>query len=106
MACLAFTQDTAGDVLGGPRLSSGDSKAAWLRHAVKLRLHADPILDDLYEPEQHEERIEFVTAAVYAKVHEELESALDNGHPQRMEQMLGPDWEATLEKYGIEIPEE
>lgn len=66
------------------------------------------ILTRLQSPqsEKHAKRTEFVTAAVYDKVQEEIESDVDFGHPHRMEQMLGPDWEETLEKCGIEIPEE
>jgi len=106
MARTTFTLEDEVDEMVESRLSYGDSKAAWLRHAVRLRLHCDPILDDLYEPYQHEERIEFVTAAVYETVREQIESAAEYGHPERMEAMLGPNWEETLKKYGVEIPEE
>ena len=57
------------------RLSYGDSKSAWLRHAVQLRLQNDPILDQLYEPDQYEERIKFVEKAVKEAVDRELNRA-------------------------------
>lgn len=50
------------------KLSYGDSKSEWLRHAVKMRLQVDPMLDELYESYQNEERIEFVEAAVREKI--------------------------------------
>lgn len=106
MAQTSFRLDDEVDMAVESRLSYGDTKSEWLRHAVKLRLHVDPILDDLYDSYQHEERVEFVTAAVYEKVHEELEKAIDDGHPQRMESMLGPEWRDVLDRYDIEFDEE
>lgn len=69
------------------QLSYGDTKAEWLRHAVKLRIQVDPVLDRLYEPSQHEERMEFVERAVIDAVNRELERAPKKGHEERMERM-------------------
>lgn len=49
-------------------LSYGDSKSEWLRHAIKMRMQVDPILDDVYESYQREERLELVEAAVRKEV--------------------------------------
>lgn len=69
------------------QLRYGDSKSAWIRHAIRLRLQVDPVLDRLYEPEQHEERMEFVERAVIDAVKRELERAPQKGHAERMERM-------------------
>lgn len=49
-------------------LSYGDNKSEWIRHAIRMRQHVDPILDDLYESYQREERLELVEKAVREKV--------------------------------------
>lgn len=49
-------------------LSYGDSKSEWIRHAIMLRRHIDPILDEVYESYQREERLELVEAAVRKEV--------------------------------------
>lgn len=49
-------------------LSYGDSKSEWLRHAIKMRMQVDPILDEIYESYQREERLELVEAAVRKEV--------------------------------------
>ncbi|WP_256402409.1 hypothetical protein [Halorubrum salinum] len=49
-------------------LSYGDSKSEWIRHAIKMRQHVDPILDEAYESYQREERLELVEAAVRKEV--------------------------------------
>jgi metal-responsive CopG/Arc/MetJ family transcriptional regulator len=49
-------------------LSYGDSKSEWLRHAIKMRMQVDPILDEIHESYQREERIELVEAAVRKEV--------------------------------------
>jgi Arc/MetJ-type ribon-helix-helix transcriptional regulator len=69
------------------QLSYGDSKSEWIRHAMRLRLQIDPVLDRLYEPEQHEERMEFVERAVIDAVNEELERQPVKGHDERMERL-------------------
>jgi len=51
-------------------LSYGDSKSQWVRHAIKMRQHVDPMLDELYESHQREERLQFVEKAVREKVDE------------------------------------
>jgi metal-responsive CopG/Arc/MetJ family transcriptional regulator len=49
-------------------LSYGDSRSEWIRHAIRMRLQVDPILDEVYESYQNEERIELVEAAVKKEV--------------------------------------
>ncbi|MCD2199074.1 hypothetical protein LPA44_04065 [Halobacterium sp. KA-4] len=87
MARPSFKLDDEIDRRVESRLSYGDSKSEWLRHAVKLRLQVDPVLDRLYEPSQHEERMEFVERAVIDAVNRELERAPKKGHEERMERM-------------------
>jgi len=60
-------------------LSYGDSKSEWIRHAIELRQHTDPILDELYESYQTDERLEIVEAAVREKVDEMKQDANRNG---------------------------
>lgn len=60
-------------------LSYGDSRSEWIRHAIELRLNVDPILDDLYESYQREERRDLVVAAVRKEV-ERRKSEIDNGN--------------------------
>lgn len=50
------------------QLSYGDSKSEWIRHSIKMRMHVDPILDEIYESYQREERLELVEAAVRKEV--------------------------------------
>lgn len=47
-------------------LSYGDSRSAWVRQAMRLKLAVDPILEDADLPEDEEERREFVVEAVEA----------------------------------------
>ena len=49
-------------------LSYGDSKSEWIRHAIKVRQHVDPILDEVYESYQRDERLRLVEAAVRKEV--------------------------------------
>ena len=49
-------------------LSYGDSKSEWIRHAIQMRQHVDPILDEVYESYQREERLQLVEAAVRKEV--------------------------------------
>lgn len=49
-------------------LSYGDSKSEWIRHAIKMRVQVDPILDEIYESYQRQERLELVEAAVKKEV--------------------------------------
>jgi len=51
-------------------LSYGDNKSEWIRQAIQMRQHVDPILDEVYESYQREERLELVEAAVREKVDE------------------------------------
>lgn len=51
-------------------LSYGDNKSEWIRHAIRMRQHVDPILDEVYESYQREERLELVEKAVREKVDE------------------------------------
>lgn len=52
------------------QLSYGDSKSEWIRHAIELRMHLDPILDEMYESYQREERLELAEKAIREKVDE------------------------------------
>ncbi|WP_115863361.1 hypothetical protein [Halorussus litoreus] len=51
-------------------LSYGDNKSEWIRHSIRMRQHVDPILDEVYESYQREERLELVEKAVREKVDE------------------------------------
>lgn len=63
-------------------LSYGDSKSEWIRQAILLRQHVDPILDDIFEPHQREERLDFVQGAVREKVDEwKQHRGQDSGYP-------------------------
>jgi len=87
MAKPSFQLDDEVDRQVENRLSYGDTKSEWLRHAVKLRLQTDPVLDRLYESYQHEERMEFVERAVIDAVNQELEREPVDGHEDRMSRM-------------------
>lgn len=50
------------------QLSYGDNRSAWIRYAIRLRFHTDPMLDELFEPDQTEKRLQFVEAAVRQEV--------------------------------------
>lgn len=52
------------------QLGYGDSKGEWMRYAIQMRMHVDPILDELYESYQNEERMQLVEKAVREKVDE------------------------------------
>lgn len=49
-------------------LSYGDSRSAWFEHAARMRLQVDPMLDELFEPDDVEKRMMFVEAAVRKEV--------------------------------------
>lgn len=61
------------------QLSYGDSKSEWIRHAIELRMHVDPILDEVYESYQREERLDLVEAAVRKEV-DRRKDEIDNGN--------------------------
>lgn len=50
------------------RLVPGQSKASWYRYAVQTVMNSDIMLDEMYEPYQHEERREFIEEAVREKI--------------------------------------
>jgi Arc/MetJ-type ribon-helix-helix transcriptional regulator len=56
-------------------LSYGDSKSEWIRHAIQLRQQVDPILDEVRESYQTDERLEIVECAVREKVDEMKQEA-------------------------------
>jgi metal-responsive CopG/Arc/MetJ family transcriptional regulator len=60
-------------------LSYGDSKAEWIRQAIRFRQHVDPILDEVYDNHQREKRLEFVEAAVKEKV-DRVKQEADKSH--------------------------
>ena len=71
MAMTSFEIEDEVNEMVESRLSYGDSKSEWYRHAVKMRLQVGPQLDELYESYQNEERIEFVEKAVQEKIERE-----------------------------------
>ena len=50
------------------RLYPGQNLSIWYRYAVESVMQVDPILDELYERHQYDERQEFIEAAVKEKV--------------------------------------
>lgn len=46
----------------------GQSKSSWYRYAVNTMIETDPILDELFEPYQFDERTEFIETAVRNEV--------------------------------------
>ena len=50
------------------RLSYGDNRSSWFQHAAEIRLQIDPMLDELFEPDDVEKRKMFVEAAVRKEV--------------------------------------
>lgn len=60
------------------QLSYGDSKSEWIRQAIKIRQDVDPVLDELYESYQREERRDLVVAAVRKEV-ERRKDEVGNG---------------------------
>ncbi|MFC7131643.1 MULTISPECIES: hypothetical protein [Salinibaculum] len=56
------------------RLVAGQSKASWYRYSVETIMACDILLDDLYEPYQHDERREFIEEAVAEKIEREKEN--------------------------------
>jgi len=87
MAQTSFRLEDEVDARIESNLSYGDSKADWLRAAVRMRLQVDPVLDRLYDSYQHEERMEFVERAVIDAVNRELERKPVDGHDDRMSRM-------------------
>lgn len=51
-------------------LSYGDSKSEWIRHAIRMRQHVNPILDEVNGSYQREERLGLIEVAVREKVDE------------------------------------
>jgi len=78
MARASFTLDDDLDDWVESRLVAGQAKAVWYRYAVQTTMQCDPILDELYERYQYEERQEFIEAAVKEKV-EEVKKEADRG---------------------------
>ncbi|RYJ12758.1 hypothetical protein ELS19_01410 [Halogeometricum borinquense] len=50
------------------RLVAGQAKSVWYRYAVESTIQVDPILDELYEKYQYEERQELIESAVRKEV--------------------------------------
>jgi len=87
MARTTFTFDDDVNDRVESRLSYGQSKSAWIRAAVQLRIQVDPVLDRLYDSHQYEERMEFVERAVIDAVNRELKRRPVDGHEDRMSRM-------------------
>jgi metal-responsive CopG/Arc/MetJ family transcriptional regulator len=49
-------------------MAYGQSKSAWYRYAAETMMQCEPILDELYERYQYEERKELIEAAVKKEV--------------------------------------
>jgi Arc/MetJ-type ribon-helix-helix transcriptional regulator len=60
-------------------LSYGDSRSEWIRHAIEMRLQVDPILDEMYESYQREERMDLVVASVRKEV-DRRKQEIENGN--------------------------
>ncbi|AUV82078.1 hypothetical protein C2R22_10805 [Salinigranum rubrum] len=50
------------------RLIAGQNKSVWYRHAVETMMYIDPVLDEIYEPYQYDERQELIEAAIQKEV--------------------------------------
>ena len=57
------------------RLIQGQTKSVWYRYATRTAMQVDPILDELFEPYQYDERQELVEAAVRKEVDRRLSEA-------------------------------
>jgi hypothetical protein len=74
MAKASFIVDDDLDNQVENRLVAGQSKASWYRYAVQTVMSCDVLLDDIYEPYQHDEREEFIQEAVAEKIEREKEN--------------------------------
>jgi len=68
MAQTSFRLDDSLDAWVESRLISGQAKAVWYRYAVETMVQVDPIVDELYEPYQYDERQDLIEAAVKKEV--------------------------------------
>ena len=60
------------------QLSYGDSKAEWIRQAIRIRQTVDPVLDEIYENHQRQKREELIAYAVRKEV-DRRKREIDNG---------------------------
>lgn len=60
------------------RLIEGQAKSVWYRYSVETIMAVDPILDDIFERYQYEERRELIEAAVKKEV-DRRKAEVDNG---------------------------
>jgi len=70
MAKTSFTLDDDLDHWIESRLAYGQSKASFLRHSLQISKDVEPMLDEIYDRHQYEERRDFVMQAVSEKVEE------------------------------------
>ena len=87
MARTSFILPDEVDEAVEDRLTYGQSKASWYRYASETVIELEPILDELYDLHQFEERQEFVVAAVKRAVDEEMEMDEIRGHTRRIEDL-------------------
>ena len=71
-------------------LTYGDSKSEWIRKGIELRFAVQPHLNELYDLDDWDRKIEFVEAAVKRAVEEELDMGEIRGHSRRLDD-LDPD---------------
>lgn len=68
MARASFTLDDEIEEWVENRMAYGQSKSAWYRYAAETMMGVEPILDEVYERYQYEDRQELVEAAVRKEV--------------------------------------
>lgn len=79
MAQTSFRVDDEVPDFVDSRLVPGQNKSIWYRYAVESMMQVDPILDDLYERYQYDERQEFIEMAVKKEVERVKQEG--NGYP-------------------------
>ena len=78
MATTSFRIEDEIDNWVESRLVPGQSKSVWYQYATRTTMAVDPILDDLYERYQYDERQDLIEAAVKKEV-ERRKAEVDNG---------------------------
>lgn len=68
MARASFTLDDDVEEWVESRMAYGQSKSAWYRYAAETMMQIEPVLDEVYERYQYEDRKELIEAAVIKEV--------------------------------------
>ncbi len=68
MAKPSFNIDDEVEEWVSSRLIAGQSKSVWYRYAVKSIMQCDPVIDEIFERYQYDERQEFIEEAVKREV--------------------------------------